>query len=67
MSMGPEGHRSLGYCGNGNYRCQCGMLFASPNDTPFRQDEVDSPAPVGWQALKDQWRAHQRDAARRKV
>lgn len=56
----PEGHRSLGYCGTGNYHCQCGEVFRTGRDVPFvvadpHADVRDTP---GIAALHEQWDAH---------
>jgi hypothetical protein len=49
----PEGHRSLGYTGVGNYRCQCGENFSMLDLRPLPASATEA-----IQALKDQWVAH---------
>ena len=60
LYRGPEGHRSLGYCGQGNYKCSCGLIFETDQGEPFKVAEVGEVS-LGFQAVKNRWRAHQRE------
>jgi hypothetical protein len=49
----PEGHQSLGYCGEGRYKCECGEIFVAMGGSCLPAE-----AATAIQALKDQWVAH---------
>jgi hypothetical protein len=46
------GHNSLGYAGNGIYKCECGTEFKAPNGKALNYNMAVSAA------LIDQWKAH---------